>query len=132
MDGTDILKHPIHLGLRASAVAEPEFTGQMAWYEAYERRHVADGVEARLVALHTFTESWTMWEMHPKGCEVVLCTAGSMTLHQRRPDGSMATVRLSAGQYAINEPGVWHTADVECMATALFVTAGMGTAHRPR
>ncbi len=32
----------------------------------------------------------------------------------------------------INEPGVWHTADVESTATALFITAGLGTEHRPR
>lgn len=35
-------------------------------------------------------------------------------------------------EYAINEPGTWHTADVQSEATALFVTAGMGTQHRPR
>jgi len=41
-------------------------------------------------------------------------------------------VLLNAGQYAINAPGVWHTADVSGKATALFITAGMGTQHRPR
>ena len=46
------------------------------------------------------------------------------------PDGS--TVELGEGQYAINEPGVWHTADVAGEATALFITAGLGTEHRPR
>jgi hypothetical protein len=45
---------------------------------------------------------------------------------------SGATVSLAPGQYAINEPGTWHTADVEGPATALFITAGWGTQHRPR
>jgi quercetin dioxygenase-like cupin family protein len=41
-------------------------------------------------------------------------------------------VSLQPGEYAINPPGAWHTADVDGRATALFVTAGMGTQHRPR
>jgi hypothetical protein len=41
-------------------------------------------------------------------------------------------VELGAGEYAINEPGVWHTADVEKETTVLFITAGMGTQHRQR
>ena len=36
-----------------------------------------------------------------------------MVLHQEAPDGTERTVTLEAGQYAINEPGVWHTADIE-------------------
>jgi quercetin dioxygenase-like cupin family protein len=73
-----------------------------------------------------------MWEMHPHGCEVVLCTAGTMTLHQERADGSKQSLKLAPGDYAINEPGTWHSADVVGEATALFITAGMGTQHRPR
>jgi len=41
-------------------------------------------------------------------------------------------VTLRPGHYAINDAGTWHTADVESEATALFITAGMGTQHRPR
>ena len=43
-----------------------------------------------------------------------------------------ATVTLGPGDYAINPPGAWHTADVEEEAAALFITAGLGTEHRPR
>jgi quercetin dioxygenase-like cupin family protein len=124
--------HPIHLGLGATAVAEPEFGGGMAWYEGYVGRHAADGAEGRLVAMWTFDSPWEMWEMHPHGHEVVLCTAGTMTLHQESPDGATRTLALRAGEYAINPPGTWHTADVEGSATALFITAGVGTQHRPR
>jgi quercetin dioxygenase-like cupin family protein len=124
-------RFPLHLGLGAKAVPQPEFTG-MEWYAAYSARHAADGAEGRLVALHRFGESWTSWEMHPAGDEVVICTAGEITLIQELPDGGTASVRLRAGEYAINPPGVWHTADVASEATALFITAGMGTEHRPR
>lgn len=124
--------HPIHLGLGATAEIEPEFTGEMSWYEGYVERHSGDGVEGRLVTMHSFSESWDSWEMHPSGSEVVLCTAGEITLHQESVDGTTATVTIGAGQYIVNEPGTWHTADVASTATALFITAGAGTEHRPR
>lgn len=121
----------IHLGLGATAVAQPPFDG-MAWYEGYGHRHDGDGAEGRLVSMYTFTESWDSWEMHPVGTEVVLCTAGEMTLHQEHADGTTDRVTIRAGEYAINPPGTWHTADVAGEATAVFITAGLGTEHRPR
>ncbi len=132
MGGTNIAVNPIHLGLGAAAIEEPPFTGSMDWYTAYIERHHSDGVEGRLVSSFTFKEPWTMWEMHPNGAEVVLCIAGTMTLHQERPDGSKASIVLGPGEYAINEIRTWHTADVVGEATALFITAGLGTQHRPR
>ncbi len=122
----------IHLGLGATAEVEPEFTGDMSWYGGYTQRHASDGVEGRLVAMHSFTEPWEVWEMHPLGSEVVVCTAGEMTLHQELPDGTQQSATIRAGEYAINDPGVWHTADVSEHATALFITAGLDTQHRPR
>ncbi len=132
MPGTDITAHPIHLGRGATAVVEPAFTGNLEWYQGYTGRHAADGIEGRLVSMFTFTESWAMWEMHPNGSEVVLCTAGVLTLHQEGHDGARRTVVLQPSEYAINEPGVWHTADVAGPVTAVFITAGWGTQHRPR
>lgn len=132
MAAHDIKVHPVHLGLGATAEIEPSFTGEMNWYADYGDRHVSDGAEGRLVSMHTFKGSWDMWEMHPNGSEVVLCTSGSMTLHQEKADGSVSTVTLAPGQYVVNDPGVWHTADVENEATAVFITAGLGTQHRPR
>jgi quercetin dioxygenase-like cupin family protein len=132
MAGTDITAYPIHLGLGATAQIQPRFTGEMDWYAKYTERHGGDGAEGRLVIMHTFSKSWDMWEMHPRGSEVVLCTAGSIKLHQEMVDGQVKTVTLGPGEYAINEPGTWHTADVEEETTALFVTAGLDTQHRPR
>jgi mannose-6-phosphate isomerase-like protein (cupin superfamily) len=123
--------NPIHLGLGATAIAQPAFTG-MDWYQAYGERHGNDGAEGRLVSFYRFTESWDSWEMHPAGDEVVICTEGAITLHQEFADGRTASVTIQAGQYAINPPGCWHTADVDAAAAALFITAGLGTEHRPR
>lgn len=122
----------VHLGSGASAVPQPPFDG-MAWYEGYGARHDADGPDGRLVSQHTFATSWDSWEMHPVGSEVVICTGGALRLVQEFPDGRSETVTLNAGEYAINDPGVWHTADVVAApATAIFITAGEGTQHRPR
>lgn len=126
----DLHTFPVHLGLGATVEALPEFDGTPQWYERYGADHASDGVEGRLVSLHTFTAPWETWEMHPNGAELVACTDGTMTLHQEI-DGEVRTVTLEAGHAVINPPGVWHTADIEG-ATALFVTAGMGTEIRPR
>lgn len=123
--------HPAHLGLGATAVPQPAFTGGMAWYEAYGARHAGDGKEGRLFAMHTFERSWDSWEVHPEGAEVVLVTEGRLTLVQEHADGEQR-LELSAGEYAINAPGVWHTADADAPVTAVFITCGAGTRTRPR
>lgn len=128
MSSYSIDEHPIHLGLGASALVEPRFTGSMDWYGAYGQRHQSDGFEGRLVSQFSFDRPWDMWEMHPSGSEVVLCIRGRITL----ADGSRGMVSIGPGKYTINAPGTWHTADVQSNATALFVTAGLGTQHRPR
>jgi uncharacterized cupin superfamily protein len=128
-------RFPLHLGLGASAVPQPEFTGpdQTAgeWYAAYAERTAADGVEGRLVSCYTFDESWTSWEMHPAGAEAVFCVTGEIVLVQEI-EGEERRTTLRAGDYAVNPPGVWHTADLTQSATVLFITAGLGTEHRPR
>ena len=130
MEKLSLERFPLHLGLGASAVPQPEFVGP-EWYAAYGDRHAGDGVEGRLVSLFSFAESWSSWEMHPAGDEAVICTQGEMTLIQDLPEGQRR-VTLRVGEYAVNPRGVWHTADVSGPATALFITAGQGTEHRPR
>ncbi len=127
----DLPENPIHLGLRATAIPQPPFTGT-DWYKSYGERHGDDGAEGRLVSMHSFTENWASWEMHPSGDEVVLCLSGRMTLHQEHLGCPAASVTIGPGEYVINPPGCWHTADIDGEATALFITAGFGTEHRPR
>ncbi len=126
-----LAEQPIHLGRGGAAAVEPKFDG-MQWYEDYSARHAADGAEGRLVSWYTFAESWGGWEMHPAGDEIVICLAGAITLLQEMADGAVERTALGPGDYAINPPGVWHTADVEAECTALFITPGEGTQHRPR
>lgn len=130
MSAFKLTKYPLHLGLGATAVQLPEFTGDMSWYNEYGEAHGGDGVEGRLVSMHTFTEDWDSWEMHPKGHEVVVCTSGEFTLVQEIGNSTVETL-LRTGEAAVNDPGVWHTARIAGTATALFITAGLGTEHRP-
>lgn len=123
----------VHLGLGATTVPLPTHTGDMSWYVEYGEAHGGDGFEGRLVSMHTFTESWDTWEMHPNGSELVLCTSGSVSLIQEAVDGTVSSVTVTAGQAVINAPGVWHTADLlDGPATVLFITAGVGTEMRDR
>ncbi|WP_084397768.1 cupin domain-containing protein [Henriciella aquimarina] len=132
-DSKQLERNPVHLGKHGKAAIEPAFTGDMEWFMAYGARHADDGPDGRLVSMHTFTGSWDSWEVHPRGHEVVLCTAGRMRLIQEYPDGHGEEVTIGPGEYVVNDPGVWHTADViEGPATAVFITAGEGTDHRPR
>ena len=127
----DLTTTPLHLGLGATITVQEPFTGDMAWYQRYGERTAADGKEGRLVTISAFAKPWTHWEVHPHGHELVLCLSGRLTLHQEI-DGKVETVTLQPHEAAINPPGVWHTADVDEPTEALFITAGVGTDHRPR
>jgi mannose-6-phosphate isomerase-like protein (cupin superfamily) len=127
----DLSRFPVHLGSGASVQHLPEFDGSPGWYERYGAAHEADGADGRLVSLHTFDAPWDSWEVHPHGEELVACTSGRITLHQEI-DGEVRTAVLETGGAIVNPAGVWHTADVEGTATALFITAGLGTQVRPR
>jgi len=87
MTGSDIHSHPVYLGIGATAASEPEFTDGMAWYEANIKFHLGDGLNGRLVSLHTFTKSWDTWEMRPNGNEVVICILGEISLIQQDLSG---------------------------------------------
>lgn len=123
-------KYPVHLGLGAVVVRQPEFNG-VQWYAEYGQRTEADGSEGRLVTMHRFSAPWDTWEMHPQGDELVVCIHGRMTLIQE-VDGQEVREQLQAGEAIINPRGVWHTADVDGEAAAFFITAGAGTEVRER
>lgn len=122
----------VHLDALGGAHVLPAFSGDMRWYAEYGRLHPDDGAAGRLVSVHEFAESWSSWEMHPLGSEVVACLSGVIDLIRERADGGIERERLGPGDYGINPPGSWHTADVVEPARVLFITAGEGTQHRPR
>ncbi len=126
----DLSKLPVHLGLGARVLRQPEL-GAASWFDSYAERTASDGAEGRLVTVHSFSQPWDTWEMHPEGDELVVCLAGRIVLHQEI-DGALLTMTLEPQQALVNPAGVWHTADVSSEATALFITAGVGSENRPR
>ena len=132
MDGPhDLATTPIHLGLGARAEPLEGFSWSVEHLAAYGERTASDGDEGRLVTMGAMDASWDSWEAHPAGEEVVVCLSGRVRLIQE-VDGTERAVEVGPGEYVVNPPGVWHTADVIEPGQVLFVTPGRGTAHRPR
>ncbi len=76
--------------------------------------------------------SWTSWEQHPLGDEIVCLLSGHVTLVQERDGTQVRTELKRPGEFAVNPRGTWHTADVHAASRLLFITAGEGTLTRPR
>ena len=127
----DIRTTYVHLGLGSRAVPLPDFEFTPEHLERYDEMSAPDGGEGRLVSFGRHEGDWTSWERHPAGEEVVLVITGRVVLHQEIDDEVRQT-ELGPGQFVVNPPGVWHTADVVEPGDALFITPGLGTEHRPR
>jgi len=121
----------VHLGGGATAVPFGGADWSQEWLERYERTFVADGDDGRMVCVFPQPASWTTWERHPAGEELVVLLSGRIDVIQEI-DGEHRRVELHAGEAMINPRGVWHTADVHEPGKGLFVTPGRGTEHRPR
>jgi quercetin dioxygenase-like cupin family protein len=127
----DLHATPAHLGLGARVMPLPGFAWTAEYLERYQQETAADGDDGRLVVISPASTTWTSWERHPAGDELVVQLSGAVTLFQEI-DGSLRTVELRGGLAVINPRGVWHTIDVHEPGEALFITPGRGTEHRPR
>ncbi|HEX5588203.1 MAG TPA: cupin domain-containing protein [Acidimicrobiia bacterium] len=127
----DLASTYVHLGLGATAEPLPDFEFSPEYLSAYGARTEADGDDGRLVLYDRQDASWTTWERHPAGEEVVVLVSGRVDLLQEI-DGEVHTVELTPGMAVINPRNVWHTADVHEPGQALFITPGRGTENRPR
>ncbi len=127
----DITTVPIHLGLGGTAVPVQDFEWSDERLAAYERATRADGPDGRMAMMFHMVGSWTTWERHPLGAEVVIACTGTHRFVQQLPDGEVAE-EISAGQALINPAGVWHTADSGDGGWVMTITPGLGTEHRPR
>lgn len=127
----DLDRTYVHLGRGATATPLPDFRWDADYLRGYTEAHAADGDDGRLVMIGDAEATWTSWERHPAGEEVVVLLSGRITVIQEL-DGTPQPSELRAGQAIINPTGVWHTADVHEPGRALFITPGRGTEHRPR
>ncbi len=129
-DSFDLGSTYLHLGLGATVTPLPDFEWSPSYLEGYERRFESDGIEGRLVTVSPETTTWTHWERHPAGEEVVYLLSGRVDVVQDH-DGTEVTIPLRAGEAMINPKGVWHRGVVHEPGSALFITPGLGTEHRP-
>ena len=128
----DISKVPIHLGRGGTATPVEDFDWSDERLAAYDQATRADGADGRLVMMFHMTGSWTTWECHPLGAEVVIACTGTHRFVQQLDDDEERVVEISPGQALVNPPGVWHTADSGEGGWILAITPGLGTEHRPR
>jgi uncharacterized cupin superfamily protein len=129
--GFDLSKTHVHLGLEGRAVPIPNFEWSPEFLQHYASEFALDGKEGRLVMIGSSTTSWSFWERHPAGAELVVVISGRMTLIQEHPQHE-EQITLGPGDAAINPHGIWHTPDVIEPGQVLFITPGIGTEHRPR
>jgi len=127
----DITKVPIHLGPGGTARAVEGFDWSDERLGAYEQATRADGPDGRMVMMFHVAGSWTTWERHPLGAEVVIACTGTHRFTQEL-DGGEQVIELTAGQALVNPPGVWHTADSGDGGWIVTITPGLDTEHRPR
>lgn len=121
----------VHLGLNSLATPLPNFSWSREYLMKYLRDHIKERDERRLLGIVPVDRSWTHWECHAGGDEVVVQLSGRCDIIQDLDDGPHV-IALSAGQAMINPRGVWHTSDVHEPGESLFIAAGRTTRYRPR
>ena len=127
----DLQSTVVHLGRGSTAVPFGGADWSQQWLERYEQSFATDGADGRMVCVFPQPRTWTTWERHPAGEELVVLLSGRIDVIQDL-DGVHRTVPLRAGEAMINPRGVWHTADVHEPGEGLFITPGLGTEHRAR
>jgi len=127
----DLAETYVHLGSDATAVELPGFSWSREYIMGYLRRFAADRGGGRLLGVVPATHTWSRWERHTEGDEVVLQLCGCSDVIQDL-GGEYRTLRLEPGQAVINPRNVWHTSDVHEAGRTLFISAGRKTEYRPR
>lgn len=127
----DLATTYVHLGQGAQAHALPDFRWTRDYMMSYLTRFASDGRTGRLVGITPATETWTHWERHTEGDEIVVQLTGRSDVVQEVA-GGYRTLSLEPGRAVINRRGVWHTSDVHEPGQTLFVVSGRRTEYRPR
>jgi quercetin dioxygenase-like cupin family protein len=88
--------------------------------------------EGRIMSVFAYETSWTWWERHPVGTELVLALSGAVVFHLQHDDGSGArSAALAEGECLLVPEGAWHRAEMASPTTMLFVTPSPArTQHR--
>jgi mannose-6-phosphate isomerase-like protein (cupin superfamily) len=85
--------------------------------------------DGRVLSVFDYESTWTWWERHPGGEELVLVLSGCVRFHL--DDGAPWVVALSGGEATLVPRGTWHRAEIAEPSRMLFVTpAPVQTEHR--
>src|SRR5687768_14515940 len=90
----------LHLGRESSTVVRDFSWDQIGEYATH---FAGDGTQGRLVTMGRQAESWTSWERHPAGEELVLLLDGRVDLIQEL-DGEEHRIELRGGDGVLNPP----------------------------
>ena len=101
--------------------------GDDFWQTIDQRTELSRGY---LMMVGPMNETWSSWERHPAGEEIVYLLSGSVDFVLDLPGGEQ-TVELRGRSCAIVPRNTWHRAIVHEAGDMLFVTPGNGTSHRP-
>lgn len=83
-----------------------------------------------MVGTFPCTETWSQWEMHPDGEEIVVLLSGSVDFVLEEPAGERL-IELRGRSTVVVPRGAWHRAIVHEPGEMLHITFGRGTEHRP-
>jgi mannose-6-phosphate isomerase-like protein (cupin superfamily) len=107
----------IHLGadLEMSALA----VSAAFWtHVASDSQQLSQG---RTLSVFDYTTTWTYWERHPEGDELVYLLSGDVDV-LLDDDTEQRAVRLGNGSAAIVPAGTWHRAIIRAPSRLLFIT----------
>lgn len=96
------------------------------FYEALDRDYDSFAGHT-LISEYSFDGPWGVWEMHPKGDELVYLLSGTTDFLLRRESGDERLTLSEPGSYVVVPKGVWHTAEPKTPTRMLFITPGEGT-----
>lgn len=130
-DPFDLSKTYVHLGRGGKLIDLPGFTWSAEYMREYLKKAAPDGADGRLVGIIHTDSTWTHWECHPEGDELVVQLTGSCDVIQEI-DGELHRLTITPGVGMINRRGVWHTSDVHEPGQSLFISSGRRTLYRPR
>jgi catechol 2,3-dioxygenase-like lactoylglutathione lyase family enzyme/uncharacterized cupin superfamily protein len=83
-----------------------------------------------LISSYRLDRSWSNWEMHPAGDEIVHCRSGACELVLELAEGSRSFAMIPGATVVIPK-GTWHTVKVDAEAELLHITYGQGTTFKP-
>jgi quercetin dioxygenase-like cupin family protein len=81
----------------------------------------AEFAEGRVMCVSDYTATWSWWERHPVGDELVLVLSGGVEF-LLKTDSWLQSVAMEPGQAAVVPAGVWHRAVIPIASRMLFVT----------